>query len=124
MPVGCVGLEDWLLDNIDIYKLLPRLRQGAGRASLLAAAAWCCAALQSYIQAEGMVCSLPQPCGCHVCYGSTAGSSHYELLLRSCGALSASLLVAVFSLREPYMDCPMHRQAASSHCTCPPQCTP
>ena len=126
VPVGCVGLEDWLLDNVDIYKLLPRLRQGAGKASLLAAAAfaaWCCAALQSYTQAEGMVCSLPEPCGCHVCYGSTAGSSHCESLLRSCGALAASLLVAVLSFWSPIWTA-LCRQAASSHCRCPVQCTP
>ena len=29
VPVGCNGLEDWLLDNVDVQKLLPLLRQGA-----------------------------------------------------------------------------------------------
>ena len=28
VPVGCNGLEDWLLDNVDVQKLLPLLRQG------------------------------------------------------------------------------------------------
>ena len=28
VPVGCNGLEDWLLDNVDVQKLLPLLRSG------------------------------------------------------------------------------------------------
>ena len=80
VPVGCVGLEDWLLDNVDIYKLLPRLRQGADNCSLLAASAeWCCAALQRCTQAEAWWACFP----CHVCSGCTAGGSHNELLSRS-----------------------------------------
>lgn len=33
VPVGCNGLEDWLLDNVDVQKLLPLLRQGMLRKS-------------------------------------------------------------------------------------------
>ena len=29
MPVGCNGLEDWLLDSVDVPKLIPLLRKGA-----------------------------------------------------------------------------------------------
>lgn len=28
MPVGCNGLEDWLLDNVEVSKLMPLLRKG------------------------------------------------------------------------------------------------
>ena len=29
VPVGCNGLEDWLLDSVDVPKLIPLLRKGA-----------------------------------------------------------------------------------------------
>ena len=29
VPVGCNGLEDWLLDNIEVPKLMPLLKKGA-----------------------------------------------------------------------------------------------
>ena len=29
VPVGCNGLEDWLLDNIEVTKLMPLLKKGA-----------------------------------------------------------------------------------------------
>ncbi len=28
VPVGCNGLEDWLLDNVEVPKLLPLLKKG------------------------------------------------------------------------------------------------
>ena len=28
MPVGCNGLEDWLLDNVEVPKLMPLLKKG------------------------------------------------------------------------------------------------
>lgn len=28
MPVGCNGLEDWLLDNVEVSKLMPLLKKG------------------------------------------------------------------------------------------------
>ena len=31
VPVGCNGFEDWLLDNVDVQKLLPLLRSGMQR---------------------------------------------------------------------------------------------
>lgn len=30
VPVGCNGLEDWLLDNVEVPKLLPLLKKGPG----------------------------------------------------------------------------------------------
>ncbi|KAL3161403.1 hypothetical protein ABBQ32_010293 [Trebouxia sp. C0010 RCD-2024] len=30
VPVGCNGLEDWLLDNVEVSKLMPLLKKGAG----------------------------------------------------------------------------------------------
>lgn len=30
VPVGCNGLEDWLLDSVDVPKLIPLLRKGSG----------------------------------------------------------------------------------------------
>lgn len=29
VPVGCNGLEDWLLDNVEVSKLMPLLKKGA-----------------------------------------------------------------------------------------------
>ena len=38
VPVGCNGLEDWLLDNVEVHKLLPLLKKGP---------AACCCILQA-----------------------------------------------------------------------------
>ena len=32
MPVGCNGLEDWLLDNVEVSKLMPLLKKGTAKA--------------------------------------------------------------------------------------------
>lgn len=32
VPVGCNGLEDWLLDNIEVPKLMPLLKKGVANA--------------------------------------------------------------------------------------------
>ena len=120
VPVGCVGLEDWLLDNVDIYKLLPRLRQGAGSSSLLAAAGsaeLCCAALQSCTQAEAGCTCFPS----HVAaMCATAVLQAAPTMNCSCGVLQctdakpACGFASDRSLWSPLWPALCH-QAASSH---------
>lgn len=113
VPVGCVGLEDWLLDNVDIYKLLPRLRQGASNSSLLAAAAfaeWCCAALQTRTQAEAWGTCFPSHeaamCATAVLQAppTVHGSCGPALHWRCTGAKPAC---GFAFLMDPLMDCPV-----------------
>ena len=90
VPVGCVGLEDWLLDNVDIYKLLPRLRQGACNSSLRATAAsaqWCFPKLQSCTQAEVWCACFPNQVAA-MC--ATAALQPAPTMNRSCGVLQCT----------------------------------